>query len=104
MHPTLRNLLGGSFGPWYHMSNQLDIHECVCVSHVVYAHLHTHVHSTLRFADRAKQLKTMARINYDPAHARLLELMAENDRLRARVMELEGRGGLRPSSQACTIL
>lgn len=60
--------------------------------------------STLRFADRAKQIKTVARVNYDPAHARLLGLMAENERLRARVLELEGRCGLRPKSKACTIL
>lgn len=42
-----------------------------------------HLCSTLRFADRVKQVKNQARINYDPAHSRLIELMAECDALRA---------------------
>lgn len=39
--------------------------------------------STLRFADRVKQVKNQARINHDPAQARLRELLAERNSLLA---------------------
>lgn len=45
--------------------------------------------STLRFAERAKQIVNCARINLDPAHEKLLEVMASNAKLTARVAELE---------------
>jgi len=45
--------------------------------------------STLRFAERAKKIKNKARVNVDPAAARIAELLEENRRLAARVEELE---------------
>ena len=47
--------------------------------------------STLRFADRAKQIENLARVNVDPAHVKLLELMAENDLLRSANKELSAK-------------
>ncbi|KAF8782896.1 Kinesin-like protein KIF28P like protein [Argiope bruennichi] len=38
--------------------------------------------STLRYADRAKQIKTVATINEDPTETLIRELRAENDRLK----------------------
>jgi shikimate kinase len=37
----------------------------------------------LRFADRVKQVKNQARVNYDPAQERLRELLAERNALQA---------------------
>ncbi|GIZ04983.1 osmotic avoidance abnormal protein 3 [Caerostris extrusa] len=42
--------------------------------------------STLRYADRAKQIKTVATINEDPTETLIRELRAENERLK-KMME-----------------
>lgn len=64
--------------------------------------------STLRFAERAKKIQNNAKINLNPAHARLRELMAENERLRARVqqLELQLKSAAAPSkkSRVCAIM
>ena len=39
--------------------------------------------STLRYADRAKQIKTSAKINEDPTEKLIRELQEENDKLKA---------------------
>jgi len=41
--------------------------------------------STLRYADRAKQIKTKAIVNEDPTEKLIRELKAENERLKARM-------------------
>ncbi|GFR23170.1 kinesin-like protein KIF28P [Trichonephila clavata] len=41
--------------------------------------------STLRYADRAKQIKTVATINEDPTETLIRELRAENDRLKKMI-------------------
>lgn len=38
--------------------------------------------STLRYADRAKQIKTIAVVNEDPTEKLIRELQAENDKLK----------------------
>lgn len=38
--------------------------------------------STLRYADRAKQIKTVAVVNEDPTEKLIRELQEENDRLK----------------------
>lgn len=67
--------------------------------------------STLRFADRAKQIENTTRVNVDPAHMKLLELMAENDRLRsankelsAKLAEATARQSTAEKSRMCTII
>jgi kinesin family protein 3/17 len=47
--------------------------------------------STLRYADRAKQIKNKPRINEDPKDAMLREFQEEISRLRARLAEEEAR-------------
>lgn len=46
--------------------------------------------NTLKYADRAKQIKNKAVVNEDPQDKLIRELKAENDRLRK---ELEGANG-----------
>merc|ERR1712166_331261 len=54
--------------------------------------------STLRFAERAKQIETKAKINIDPAHQKLIELlsqvkqlMSENLRLRNQLSRIRAK-------------
>ena len=44
--------------------------------------------STLRYADRAKQIKCVAKVNEDPSAALIRELQEENEKLKAM---LEGK-------------
>lgn len=41
--------------------------------------------STLRYADRAKQIKTKAVVNEDPTEALIRELKEQNEKLKARL-------------------
>ncbi len=41
--------------------------------------------STLRYADRAKQIKTRAMVNEDPTEALIRELREENERLKSQM-------------------
>ena len=54
--------------------------------------------STLRFAERAKQIENKAKINIDPAHQKLIELlsqvkqlMSENLRLRNQLSRIRAK-------------
>ena len=49
--------------------------------------------STLRYADRAKQIKNKPRINEDPKDAMLREFQDEIERLKAMLADREGGGG-----------
>jgi len=73
---------------------------------------HNETLGTLRFADRAKTIETKARINVDPAHVRLLELMQRNKELtkenlllkkylRENKIEARGQRAGRPSISIC---
>ncbi len=46
--------------------------------------------STLKFADRAKQIKNRVKIARDPKLAKIADLMAENKKLKMRIEYLEG--------------
>eukprot|EP00667_Euglena_gracilis_P001648 EG_transcript_1648 len=48
--------------------------------------------STLRFADRAKQIKNKPKIQMDPKDAKIAELMEEIEDLKARLRKYEGNG------------
>eukprot|EP00656_Telonema_subtile_P013496 TRINITY_DN1685_c0_g1_i2.p2 TRINITY_DN1685_c0_g1~~TRINITY_DN1685_c0_g1_i2.p2 ORF type:complete len:186 (-),score=53.23 TRINITY_DN1685_c0_g1_i2:119-676(-) len=58
--------------------------------------------STLRFADRAKNIKNQASVNEDPAEARIREMQEEIDRLRAQ-LEAEGKGGDEGELPCCVV-
>ena len=49
--------------------------------------------STLRFADRAKQIKNKPKIQLDPKDAKIAELMEEIEELKHRLKKYEGDGG-----------
>jgi len=54
--------------------------------------------NTLKYADRAKQIKNTAVINENPQDKMIRELKAENDRLKAELAAAAGnRGGRRAS-------
>lgn len=54
---------------------------------------HTHQVSTLRFADRAKQIKNKPKIQLDPKDAKIAELMDEVEDLKSRLRKYEGGDG-----------
>lgn len=45
--------------------------------------------STLRFADRAKQVQNKAKVNYDPQAQLVIDLTEENKRLKAEIEKLK---------------
>jgi hypothetical protein len=49
--------------------------------------------STLKYADRAKQIKNVAVVNENPQDKLIRELKAENDRLKKELAEAGGGGG-----------
>eukprot|EP00729_Bicosta_minor_P014436 gene14437-31421_t len=47
--------------------------------------------STLRFAERAKQIENKAKVNIDPAHQKLIELLAQVKQLMSENLRMRNQ-------------
>lgn len=59
--------------------------------------------STLRFADRAKQIKNKPKIQMDPKDAKIAELMDQVESLKAKLKKYEGGGDTGPE-EVCDVI
>jgi len=77
-----------------HTYDTLSPHTRYTFPHTIFSLAHdtlpTQTLSTLRYADRAKQIKNQVRINEDPKDARLRELKEEREKLMAALAAANG--------------